>query len=452
MIFISLVFTSLLCAEDIVLKDGRVLSNAEIFSQSSLSVMVKHSGGLSSVPKTLLPDKLATQYPVPPKALEDAKAKEVSKAKIRESAVNGDPSAQFALGDMYFTGDGVSKDFGEATKWYRQAAEQGDERAQYKLARMYEQGEGVPRDFHEAAQWYRKAGEQGNADAQANLGLLYEKGTGVPQSSFEASKWMRKAAEQGNLPCQKKMISFYLVGEGVPRDVLEALAWVDVVAASGDYEAKKWRDRMEYEAMASNGTGYILLVQKRSSEIFKVIASNKVRKTSLTPKSTMAPPEAASAKSNGSGVIISTTGYVLTAAHVVAKSAKIVVVTAQGSRSAKVIRLDEANDVAVIKLEAGTYTALPVISSRQVRLGQTVATIGFPVVNIQGFSPKVTRGEISSMNGAGDDPRKWQISVPVQPGNSGGPLLDENGNVIGVVVSTLLRETVQNVNYATKGT
>ena len=83
--------------------------------------------------------------------------------------------------------------------------------------------------------------------------------------------------------------------------------------------------------------------------------------------------------------------------------------------------------------------------------------LGFPNIQIQGFSPKVTKGEISSVNGFGDDPRSWQISVPVQPGNSGGPLLDENGNLIGVVVSKLgmraaklTGDMPQNVNYAIK--
>jgi S1-C subfamily serine protease len=92
-------------------------------------------------------------------------------------------------------------------------------------------------------------------------------------------------------------------------------------------------------------------------------------------------------------------------------------------------------------------------------LGQTVATIGFPNIEIQGFSPKVTRGEISSLNGIGDDPRSWQISVPVQPGNSGGPLLDENGNLVGMVESKLSVEAAkatndipQNVSYAVKST
>ena len=86
-----------------------------------------------------------------------------------------------------------------------------------------------------------------------------------------------------------------------------------------------------------------------------------------------------------------------------------------------------------------------------------VATIGFPNIEIQGFSPKVTKGEISSENGESDDPRSWQISAPVQPGNSGGPLLDQSGNLIGVIEAKLglkaakaTGDLPQNVSYAVK--
>lgn len=72
-------------------------------------------------------------------------------------------------------------------------------------------------------------------------------------------------------------------------------------------------------------------------------------------------------------------------------------------------------------------------------------------------SPKVTRGEISSLNGFADDPRSWQVSVPVQSGNSGGPLLDENGNLVGIVQAKLglsaakaTGDLPQNVSYAVK--
>jgi S1-C subfamily serine protease len=87
-----------------------------------------------------------------------------------------------------------------------------------------------------------------------------------------------------------------------------------------------------------------------------------------------------------------------------------------------------------------------------------VATIGFPNVGLQGFSPKLAKGEIASLSGPQDDPRYFQISVPVQPGNSGGALVDERGNVVGVVSGKLdLAAAVatsgtlpENVNYAVK--
>ena len=461
MMVVGSLFVLSLRAENITLKDGRVFKDAEVFSQSPLSVMIKHRGGISSVQKKFLPDNLLAQYPLDEKALSESKAldektgleaqaKERAIKSTREAAENGDAGAQFAEGNKYFSGEGIARDFGEAAKWYRQAAEQGEKHAEYALGRMYDRGEGVAKDFHEAAKWYRKAAEQGISDAQASLGILYQNGFGVRRDNGEAARWFRKAAEQGNVSCEKMMVIFYLVGDGVPRDRIEALAWLNIVAASGDIEAQQLRNRVEQEAGFINWDA-IRMAQQRSTQIFQIIAANKGQSPIPAQKSKIAPAEAASARGNGSGVIVSTSGYVLTAAHVVAHSTKVTVITTVGSRSAKVVRVDEANDVAILKLENGSYPALPVISSKQIRLGQAVATIGFPFVNVQGFSPKVTRGEISSMNGAADDPRKWQISVPIQPGNSGGPLLDENGNVIGIVVSRLMGETVQNVNYATKG-
>ena len=87
-----------------------------------------------------------------------------------------------------------------------------------------------------------------------------------------------------------------------------------------------------------------------------------------------------------------------------------------------------------------------------------MATVGFPNTGMQGFAPKFARGEIASLSGAADDARYFQISVPVQPGNSGGALVDEHGNVVGVVSAKLNAAAAlaasgalpENVNYAVK--
>jgi S1-C subfamily serine protease len=106
----------------------------------------------------------------------------------------------------------------------------------------------------------------------------------------------------------------------------------------------------------------------------------------------------------------------------------------------------------------GRFSPLPIVVSRTVNLGGTVATVGFPDIGLQSFSPKLAKGEIASLSGAQDDARYFQISVPVQPGNSGGALVDGHGNVVGIVSAKLDAATAlassgalpENVNYAVK--
>ncbi len=119
--------------------------------------------------------------------------------------------------------------------------------------------------------------------------------------------------------------------------------------------------------------------------------------------------------------------------------------------------MDTANDLALLKGE-GRFSPLPVAASRGVKLGGTVATVGFSNIGLQGFAPKLAKGEIASLSGAANDARYFQISVPVQPGNSGGALVDERGNVVGVVSAKLSAKAAlaasgslpENVNYAVK--
>jgi S1-C subfamily serine protease len=160
---------------------------------------------------------------------------------------------------------------------------------------------------------------------------------------------------------------------------------------------------------------------------------------------------------SGTGFFITADGYFVTCQHVVDKGSQILIQTKSGTYPAKVIREDKGNDIAILKAE-GTFSAMPIIGSRAVQLGEAVFTIGFPNTGLQGVEPKLTRGDISSLAGFRDDPRRFQISVAVQPGNSGGPLLNQSGNVVGVIVAGLddvitLRlsgSLPQNVNYAVK--
>ena len=160
----------------------------------------------------------------------------------------------------------------------------------------------------------------------------------------------------------------------------------------------------------------------------------------------------------GSGFFITKDGYLLTNFHVVKDSSKVEVKYKMRDWPAEIINVDEANDLALLKVKGADFEALAISRKDSADLGDEVFTIGFPNITMQGMEPKYTDGRISSLAGMQDDPSEYQISVPVQPGNSGGPLCDVNGEVVGIVVARLndlaaLRESgavPQNVNYAVK--
>ena len=160
---------------------------------------------------------------------------------------------------------------------------------------------------------------------------------------------------------------------------------------------------------------------------------------------------------SGTGFFVTDDGYLISNNHVVKDAVKVSLLTRAGSIDAKVVQVDADNDLALLKAE-GKFSPLSIAESDAVKLGSMVATIGFPNPTLQGFSPKLTKGEISSLNGVQDDPREFQISVQVQPGNSGGALVDERGNVIGIISAKLSARAAldatgalpENVNYAVK--
>lgn len=399
---------------------------------------------------------------------------------IRKSADQGRAEAQRILGLVYRTGEGVPKDLQASAEWSRKAAEQGDARAQFYLGRAYAEGAGVPKNTFEALKWLKQSAEQDDTLAQTHLATMFLNGGGVPKNSALAFDWHLRAAKLGDPAAQTWLALVYGKGRGIPKDEIESMAWLNIAVANNDKYAEtlsKLREDLENEL----GRPARLLSQQRSKELMGEIAETQAasrakfaakRGGDNTPPANGAPPSSGAGstvadallhgadrpKGSGSGTIVSAEGHILTAAHVVEKAARVKVLTSRGLQNAKILEADEANDLAVLQLEeTSDWPALTMGASSAVRLGQSVATIGFPNVVIQGFSPKVTRGEINSLKGMNDDPRMWQISVPLQPGNSGGALLDDNGRVVGVVVSSLGRSAnsklgvLQNVNYAVKG-
>jgi S1-C subfamily serine protease len=126
---------------------------------------------------------------------------------------------------------------------------------------------------------------------------------------------------------------------------------------------------------------------------------------------------------------------------------------------AKVEAVDPKNDLAILKAAAGYGQAVQFrAESNPAKLGESIGVIGYPLTGVLSAEPKVTFGHINSVAGAGNDYTLLQISAPIQPGNSGGPVFDASGNVVGVVVSVLSQAQTptaavvpQNVNFAIRG-
>ncbi|MCB1207091.1 MAG: trypsin-like peptidase domain-containing protein [Verrucomicrobiae bacterium] len=160
----------------------------------------------------------------------------------------------------------------------------------------------------------------------------------------------------------------------------------------------------------------------------------------------------------GTGFAISPKGYLVTCHHVVGDADRVIVHTGGGYLDAAIVALDPQNDLAVLKVEAWPGRHLGLVSSSEITHASPVIAAGFPDPSVLGINPKISTGIVNALSGVRDDPRFIQISAPVQPGNSGGPLISASGRVVGVVAAGLNSidrmenggYLPQSVNYAIK--
>jgi S1-C subfamily serine protease len=178
------------------------------------------------------------------------------------------------------------------------------------------------------------------------------------------------------------------------------------------------------------------------------------------PPTVVAAPSAKIRQGGGTGFVVRPDGFILTAFHVVKDATEIEVSCPEAPKAtAAVGQFSEANDLAVLRLTGNrTPTYLSLGEQRTVAVGDGVFTVGYPAPNLLGGEAKFAEGVISSLS-VGGDAGYMQISVPVQPGNSGGALVNRSGEVVGVVIATASALTFlkgtgslpQNVSWAVKG-
>jgi S1-C subfamily serine protease len=162
---------------------------------------------------------------------------------------------------------------------------------------------------------------------------------------------------------------------------------------------------------------------------------------------------------SGTGFVISSNGHVLTNAHVINRCVDDVRgnLTGEPAKTLRVVSKDETNDLALLQgTDAFKETAR--IRATAIHSGDSVIAIGFPLRGLLTSDFTVTTGIVNSLSGILNDTRYLQISAPIQPGNSGGPLLDTSGNIVGVVAEKLnavkfakiTGDIPQNINFAIK--
>lgn len=404
-------------------------------------------------------------------------------ALLHQAADLGYPEAQFYLGLCYGIGDLVARNPKESVVWFKKAANQGHVHAQIGLGRSYASGDGVEKDPAIAANWFSKAAEQGNVEAQRLLGSLYYNGIGVEQSFSKAVEWSRKAAENGDAKAQCLLSACYDAGEGVREDPVQAAYWCRKAAEQGVPAAQSFLGQMYLNGRGviqddlqacvhfliasalgyQDAYAYINIVRDDRLNHSDFIKAQNIANawmesfTGAYNAAVTSGDEYIKTSNTGTGFLISSNGYFLTCAHVVEQGTSIKVRIRGDMFSAKLVCADKFNDIALLIIDGSDFKPIP-LSSILPEIGDKVFTLGFPNPDFQGTTEKYTDGVVSSISGIMDDIRTMQITVPIQPGNSGGALLDKAGNVVGIVVAQLNAAEVfkytdaipQNVNFAVK--
>jgi len=302
-------------------------------------------------------------------------------------------------------------------------------------------------NYSKAFQGLIRLANEGDELAQCYIGIMYKHGDGVEKNYLKSASWYRRSADQGNLFAQSELATFYYLGLGVPQDDKQAYFWYLLASREGDEKSINGRDILEKKLTYAQRVEVHDLARdwkpKYEKNVNKFLQEDSSNQSPSDTKKLTVVPDA-----TGSGFRVARDSFV-TNSHVINGCSRLSV----NGTPAQVRGNDARTDLAI--LNANLAGPNPSIRSHRFSVGEQVAVAGYPLRGLlSGFN--MTTGTLSSMSGMGGDTRLIQMTAPVQPGNSGGPLLDSAGNLMGVVVSKLdvikaakiTGDIAQNVNFA----
>lgn len=394
-------------------------------------------------------------------------------------------AAAYNIGLIYHKGEIVKANPRNSLYWFERAANAGNIEAMFEVGFAYDLGKGTPENDAKAYEWYRKAAELGHGASQRNSGIMLMTGEGTGINKVEAYKWLNLAASRGieNASNLKASLESRMTRAEINSAQRLSAAWrpkqsLDKIGAppAADGTAQPTNDT-SLVSIVQEGLGALGYYSgevdglygprtKRAIEDFQRDFEFEVdgRPTSDLAFAVGAAvgisismeegenPKLERTSSSGSGFFVSAEGYLITNAHVVS-DCKTISVADVGD--AVIVDVDVVSDLAILRTDGQSRAPLKLRTGRGIRLGDDLVVAGFPLSNILGNEIRITSGDVSALSGFGGDRRMFQISAPIQPGNSGGPILDSYGNVVGVVVSKLnaiavaseMGDIPQNINF-----
>jgi TPR repeat protein/S1-C subfamily serine protease len=409
------------------------------------------------------------------------------------AAEGGDAYGQFSLGYAYEHGQGIGPDLDEALLWYRLSSMQGEGLAMTALADHYLTGDGVAADGFRAYMWYEIAAMQGVYGAMVVLGDMYRDGEVVdadPALSFfyyllaqaSGDQAIRDRAYEGargiepRLSGEDRSVAETMVAMFQPRGVAgpDSLSLLDPMTARASEFQQMLTDLGYYTgavdgvlgaeteaAMRAFATDYGVpndgaltpLLFVAAGEV--LIATGAGSSTSQGTTSTTSTSGEPVLVATGSGFYVDDAGHLLTNHHVIEGCTEL---RLSGRGPAQVQAIDAESDLALLTAAPAGAAALTFRDGTGIRPGDSIVVVGYPLQGTLASEMIVTAGIVNALAGLGNDRRFVQIQAPVHGGNSGGPLLDASGNVVGVIVSKLdvafveaTNELPQNINFAVSG-
>jgi len=417
----------------------------------------------------------------------------------RLAAEQGFARAQSNLGWMYEKGKSVPQNYETALKWFILSADKGYKKAKInrdkietlmtsaqiakaqELARNFVPQKTLPVIIAQKITptvTAKKSPEPSSEVQNENKRLRKEEAKAKAQRVAEAERKAeeeRKAKEEAQRVAEakrkaeverKKKEEQQRIRKLAKEKTKELAKLKEQALAKQEEDAKKRQTQKKEKSPEPSSQ-----VKKELDELRKKIArleKEKKQKPQPTPKTA----------TSGSGFFVSKKGHVITNQHIVNKCKEVTVGdNAQKQVTADVLETDRSNDLALLRISSSKMasadtkslisklgiTVVPLAShgllrSEDVELGERVLVAGYPYGDIFSNTIKVTGGMVSANRGLGDDTGQFQMDAAVQPGNSGGPIYDENGNIVGVVVAQLNKRKFEkmvgsmpeNVNFGIK--